>query len=116
VSKAEAVPRTRYHFVLNDDVEVMDPAARAMLDRGTFSASFGDNPADLDSSFMVAGVGFGKRVCGGTCATVATLGWASLLIYDIHAKRFTDIKTSAEPAEPRAGFFRWRFLPPFLSR
>ena len=45
VPATQAAPAARYHFLLNDNIEVMDPAGRAVQDRGkTFNANFGDDP------------------------------------------------------------------------
>jgi Carbohydrate-binding module 48 (Isoamylase N-terminal domain) len=43
---SQAPPRTRYRFLLNDDVEVIDPAARAVRDGGSLKTSFGEDPGD----------------------------------------------------------------------
>ena len=91
VIAASAAPGARYHFLLNDDVEVMDPAARAVQDRSpTITTAFGDDPASPDTSWSqiadVAGVYAAAHV-----QPWQTMGWESLLIYEIHANRFTNI-------------------------
>jgi 1,4-alpha-glucan branching enzyme len=90
VDAALAPPGARYHFVLNDTLEVMDPAARAVQDAGSLTTNFGDSPADASTSWsMVADV-------AGAYATAhqspwQTMGWEKLLIYEIHANRFTNL-------------------------
>jgi 1,4-alpha-glucan branching enzyme len=94
VPAATAAAGARYHFLLNDNVEVMDPAARAVLDRGTFGTSFGDDPTDPGTSWSlvldVAGV-----YAAAHTQPWQTMGWESLLIYEIHASRFTDLQPGA---------------------
>ena len=90
VPAAQAAPGARYHFLLNDNLEVMDPAARAVQDRSqSISVSFGDDPANPSTSWsLIADV-------AGTYAKAhqapwQTMGWQNLLIYEIHANRFSD--------------------------
>src|SRR5271165_5952443 len=40
---SQAPHGTRYHFLLNDDVEVIDPATRAVQDGGSLKTSFGES-------------------------------------------------------------------------
>jgi 1,4-alpha-glucan branching enzyme len=90
VPAAQAPPGARYHFLLNDSLEVMDPAARAVQDAGSLSTNVGDSPADKTTSWsMVVDV-------AGAYATAhqspwQTMGWEKLLIYEIHANRFTNL-------------------------
>src|ERR1017187_9909932 len=49
----QAPPGTRYRFLLNDNVEVIDPAARAVQDGGSLKTSFGDDPADPSTSWSI---------------------------------------------------------------
>lgn len=91
VPAASAAPGARYHFLLNEDLEVIDPAARAVQDRSqTIATGLGDDPAKPDTSWsQVADV-------AGAYTTAhkspwQTMGWEKLLIYEIHANRFTDI-------------------------
>lgn len=93
VPVAMAAPGSRYHFVLNDNVEVMDPAARAVLDRGNFSASYGDYPANPDSSWSLV-LDTASVYKAAHVQPWQTMGWENLLIYEVHAKRFTDIQAS----------------------
>jgi 1,4-alpha-glucan branching enzyme len=90
VPSSQAPPGTRYRFTLNDAQEVMDPAAREVLDRGDFETQPGEDPKDPSTSWSlvldVEAVYSTSRV-----APWQTLGWESLLVYEMHAKRFTDI-------------------------
>jgi 1,4-alpha-glucan branching enzyme len=91
VPAAQAPPGARYHFLLNDTVEVLDPAARAVQDRGTqFTAHLGDDPRNPDTSWsMVADVP--AIYAAAHASPWRTMGWERLLIYEIHANRFTNI-------------------------
>jgi 1,4-alpha-glucan branching enzyme len=93
VPATQAPPGARYHFVLNDDVEVLDPAAREVQDRGTsFAASYGDDPKQPDTSWsMVADAA--SVYAAAHVSPWQTMGWEKLLIYEIHANRFTDMNT-----------------------
>src|SRR5208337_437788 len=90
VAAADALPGTRYRFVLNEVQEIMDPAAREVLDRGDFETNLGDDPNDLNTSWSlvldVDAVGAAAHA-----APWQTMGWEALLVYEIHGKRFTDI-------------------------
>ena len=86
---AQAQPGARYRFLLNDNVEVIDPAARAVHDGGSLKTSFGENPADTSTSWSIV-----LDVAAVSAAAHAqpwqTMGWQNFLIYEIHAQRFTD--------------------------
>lgn len=86
---AQATPGARYRFLLNDDVEVIDPAARSVQDGGSLKTSFNDDPADPTTSWSivldVAAVSAAAHV-----QPWQTMGWQNFLIYEIHARRFTD--------------------------
>jgi 1,4-alpha-glucan branching enzyme len=89
VPRADTPDGTRYHFVLNDDLEVNDPAARDVQEAGSFDVPFGSNPNDASISW--------SRVLDLEPARAAahaqpwqTMGWESLLVYELHARRFTD--------------------------
>ena len=86
---AQAAPGARYRFLLNDDIEVIDPAARSVQDGGTLKTSFNDNPAAPTTSWSivldVAAVSAAAHV-----QPWQTMGWQNFLIYEIHARRFTD--------------------------
>jgi 1,4-alpha-glucan branching enzyme len=88
---AQAPPGTRYRFLLNDNVEVIDPAARSVQDGGSLKTSFGDNPADPTTSWSVV-----LDVAAVSAAAHAqpwqTMGWQNFLIYEIHARRFTNLQ------------------------
>ena len=90
VVATDAPPSTRYRFVLNEVQEVMDPAAREVLDRGDFETSLGDDPNDPNTSWsLVLDVDAVRTAAH--AAPWQTMGWGALLVYEIHAKRFTDI-------------------------
>lgn len=79
---------TPYRFVLNDNVEVMDPAARAVLDRGSFDVAFNADPNDTSTAWsLVADVEPARKVAHQQ--PWQTMGWQDLLIYELHAERFT---------------------------
>jgi 1,4-alpha-glucan branching enzyme len=90
----QAPPGTRYRFLLNDDVEVIDPAARAVQDGGSLKTSFGDDPADPSTSWSIvldaAAVSEAAHV-----QPWQTMGWQNFLIYEIHARRFTNLQPGA---------------------
>ncbi|HEX4351109.1 MAG TPA: alpha-amylase family glycosyl hydrolase [Verrucomicrobiae bacterium] len=90
VPAAQAAPGARYHFLLNDNLEVMDPAARAVQDRSqSIGVSFGDDPGNANTSWsMVADVA--GAYTAAHQAPWQTMGWQNLLIYEIHANRFSD--------------------------
>jgi 1,4-alpha-glucan branching enzyme len=94
VPAGTAAPDTRYHFLLNDDLEVMDPAARAVLDRGDFSTSFGDDPSDPKTSWSLV-LDVATLMATAHIQPWQTMGWESFLIYELHAKRFTDLDVGA---------------------
>ncbi len=91
VPSDQARSGTRYHFLLNDDLEVMDPAARAVLDRGNFAVSYGDDPAKPDTSWSLVLDVQNVRAMA-QAQSWQTMGWENLLIYELHAKRFTDAR------------------------
>jgi 1,4-alpha-glucan branching enzyme len=90
----QAPPGTRYRFLLNDNVEVIDPAARAVQDGGSLKTSFGDDPADPSTSWSIvldaAAVSAAAHV-----QPWQTMGWQNFLIYEIHARRFTNLQPGA---------------------
>ena len=94
VPLTDAVAGTRYHFILNDTVEVMDPAARAVQDNGDFSVTLGSDPNDPTTSWsLVLDVDNVKTTAW--AQPWQTMGWQQLLIYEMHARRFTDQKPDA---------------------
>ena len=90
VPASQATPGTQYHFALNDDLEVNDPAARDVEDRGGYETSRGDNPADPTTSWSLV-----PDIAGWTATAHAqpwqTMGWDASLVYELHPKRFTDL-------------------------
>lgn len=96
VPASEAAPGTRYRFALNDTTEVIDPAARQVLDKAKWEASPADDPADPDTTWSVVIDVEGVRAQA-HMQPWRTLGWDSLLIYEMHAKRFTDLGADSLP-------------------
>ncbi len=81
---------SRYHFVLNDTLEVLDPASREVQDRGKFDVAFGSDPNDASTSWsVVLDVNSVKNTA--YAQPWQTMGWERLLTYEIHAQRFTDL-------------------------
>ena len=90
VPKSTAPPGARYRFALNDGDEVLDPAAREVRDGGSFDTSPADNPADPATSWSVVidAAAVHER---SHRRPWNTAGWESLLIYELHARRFTQL-------------------------
>ena len=82
---------TRYRFLLNDDVEVIDPAARAVYDGGNLKTSFGEDPADPSSSWSIV-ADVATLQATSHAQPWQTMGWQNFLIYEIHARRFTNLQ------------------------
>jgi 1,4-alpha-glucan branching enzyme len=86
----DAPPGTRYRFLLNETLEVMDPAAREVFDGGSFQTAPDDDPNDSRKSWsLVLDVDAVRSAAH--AAPWQTMGWEALLIYEIHPRRFTDI-------------------------
>jgi 1,4-alpha-glucan branching enzyme len=86
----DAPPDTRYRFLLNDTIEVLDPAARSVQDGGKFTVSLNDDPNDKATSWSVVL----DVVAVSAAAHVQpwqTMGWQNFLIYEVHARRFTNL-------------------------
>jgi 1,4-alpha-glucan branching enzyme len=90
VPASQAPPGARYRFALNEDQEVMDPAARDVLDRGHFETQPGDDPNDPNTSWSLV-LDVDAVYAKAHAAPWQTMGWEALLIYEMHPKRFTDI-------------------------
>ncbi len=88
---SQSPPGTRYRFLLNDNVEVIDPAARAVQDGGSLKTSFGDNPADTSTSWSIL-VDVAALKAASHAQPWQTMGWQNFLIYEIHARRFTNLQ------------------------
>jgi maltooligosyltrehalose trehalohydrolase len=91
VPASEAPPGTRYRFALNDDEEVMDPAAREILDAGDFETHPGNDPNDPNTSWSLVLDAPAVRTAA-HASPWQTMGWEALLIYEMHANRFTDLE------------------------
>jgi 1,4-alpha-glucan branching enzyme len=88
VASNDAPPGTPYRFLLNDTLEVLDPAAREVRDTGTFDVVFGADPGDPTTAWSLVGDVDGARAVAHT-QPWQTMGWQNLLIYELHAARFT---------------------------
>jgi 1,4-alpha-glucan branching enzyme len=84
-----APPGARYHFVLDDDLEVIDPAAREVQERGSFDVAFGADPNDASTAWAVV-LDTAAVMAVARAQPWQTMGWQTLLIYEMHARRFTD--------------------------
>jgi 1,4-alpha-glucan branching enzyme len=96
IPKARAPPGTRYRFILNDDSEVLDPAAREVLDTGTFDVSYQADPNDPTTSWSVV-LDVAEVRARAHTPPWNTLGWQALLIYEMHVRRFTDGPPATAP-------------------
>ncbi len=86
---ADTSAGTRYHFVLNDDLEVIDPAAREVRDSGSFDVPFNSDPNDASISWSLV-LDIAPVWAAAHVQPWQTMGWESLLVYEMHAQRFTD--------------------------
>jgi 1,4-alpha-glucan branching enzyme len=87
---ATAAAGERYHFLLNQNQEVMDPAAKQVQDRGDYETNVGDDPNDTSTSWSVL-VDVAGLQSVARAATWQTMGWDTLLTYELHPSRFTDL-------------------------
>lgn len=94
LSAAQVPAGSWYRFLLNDNVEVLDPAARAVQDGGTLQTAFGDNPGDSKTSWSVT-VDMASLYATAHAQPWQTMGWQALLIYEIHARRFSNLSMGA---------------------
>ncbi len=90
VPSNQAPAGTRYRFLLNDDVEVLDPAARSVQDGGSLKTAFGEDPRDTSTSWSVV-LDVAAVSAVARAAPWQTMGWQELLVYEIHARRFTNL-------------------------
>ena len=68
----------------------MDPAVREVLDRGDFETQPGDDPKDPSTSWSLT-LDVASVSATAHAAPWQTLGWEAIVVYEMHAKRFTDI-------------------------
>jgi len=94
VPALDAAPGARYHFVLNDTLEVMDPASRAVQDNGNFDVAFGADPNDAAVSWSVV-LDVAAVTASAHASPWQTMGWENLMIYEMHAERFTNLAPGA---------------------
>jgi 1,4-alpha-glucan branching enzyme len=90
----QAPAGSRYHFILNDNLEVMDPAAREVEDSGSFEAMFGADPNDKTTSWSKV-LNVAAISARAQATPWQTMGWQNLLIYEMHAARFTNLTPGA---------------------
>jgi 1,4-alpha-glucan branching enzyme len=90
----EAGAGKRYRFLLNDDVEVIDPAARAVQHGASLDTSFGDDPKNAATSWSVV-LDVASAWAAAHAQPWQTMGWQNFLIYEIHAERFTNLQPGA---------------------
>ena len=91
VDAALSKPGTRYHFILNDDLEIMDPAAREVQDSGSFDVALNADPNDAKVSWSLVADVDADRAAAHT-QPWQTMGWQDLLTYELHVGRFTSLQ------------------------
>lgn len=96
VPAAEAPPGVRYRFALNDTTEVIDPASREVIDKSRWETSPADDPADPETTWSVVLDVESVREQAHK-QPWNTMGWESLIIYELHARRFTDLTVDGMP-------------------
>jgi 1,4-alpha-glucan branching enzyme len=90
VSADRAPTGSRYHFILNDDLEVLDPASRDVQDSGSFDVTLGSDPNDPKISWSRV-LDVAAIAASAHAHDWQTMGWQNLVIYETHAERFTDL-------------------------
>lgn len=95
VSKSDTPPGTSYRFALNDRDEVLDPAAREVIDAGSFETSPDDDPSDPKKSWSVV-LDVAEVYQHSHRQPWDTAGWEYLLIYELHARRFTQLNADSK--------------------
>jgi hypothetical protein len=91
VPLARAPAGTRYRYLLNDDCEVMDPAAKAVREGNdpgidSFDTKVGESPADPATSWSKVVDAEALRALAWS-APWQTMSWDQLLFYEIHPSR-----------------------------
>ena len=92
IPTAQAGHGKEYRFALNDDIEVLDPAARWATDTGTLVAKKdeGLSPDDSKRGPWSRVVDSARLRAVQAGSSYGTPSWESLLIYEMHPHRFTD--------------------------
>jgi 1,4-alpha-glucan branching enzyme len=90
----QAPAGSRYHFVLNDNLEVMDPASREVQDSGSFEVTFGADPNDAATSWSKV-LDIAAISATAHASPWQTMSWQDLVIYEMHAERFTNLEAGA---------------------
>ena len=99
VPAAQAAPNTKYRFLLNDTTEVIDPGARAVFDGGSLVTAAGEDPNDANTSWSTV-LNVGSVYEMAHAQQWQTMGWDNFLIYEMHARRFTNIQVGAPIPTP----------------
>jgi 1,4-alpha-glucan branching enzyme len=89
VPATRAPTGARYRFLLNGDMEAIDPAAREVLDNGNFQSRFNADPADRMTSWGKI-VKIADLYAEAHSQSWRTMGWESLILYEMHVQRFTN--------------------------
>ena len=96
IEAAKVAPGTRYRFALNDTTEVIDPAAREIIDKETWETSPQDDPGDPKTTWSLV-IDVDAVRATAQQQPWDTMGWEALVVYEIHAKRFTDLSLDGLP-------------------
>jgi hypothetical protein len=89
VPVARAGAGARYRFLLNDDIEILDPAGRAVYDAAGLNTLPGEDPNDPRTSWSEV---LDTEAVYSAAHTLPwqTMGWENFLIYEMHVRRFTN--------------------------
>ena len=91
---AQAAPGAKYRFFFNDAMEVIDPGARAVFDGGSLFTTPGQDPNDNTTSWAQV-LDYASVYNAAHAQPWQTLGWDNLLIYEMHAQRFSTLQQGA---------------------
>jgi 1,4-alpha-glucan branching enzyme len=91
VPLSQAGPGTRYRFLLNDDIEILDPAGRAVYDAGGLTTEPGEDPNNANTSWSEV-LDANATYAAAHVHPWQTMGWQNFLIYEMHARRFTNLQ------------------------
>jgi 1,4-alpha-glucan branching enzyme len=105
VPGAQAAAGTLYRFLLNDDIEVLDPAARDVLDTGSFDTQFNADPNDATTAWSRV-LNVTPIYAAAHAAAWQTMGWQQLLVYEMHVGRFTSVPAGDLPFARLVGALR----------
>jgi 1,4-alpha-glucan branching enzyme len=91
VPAAQAGAGTRYRFLLNDDIEILDPAGRAVYDVGGLTTNPGEDPNNPETSWSEV-LDINTTYTSAHVHGWQTMGWQNLLIYEMHPRRFSNLQ------------------------